>query len=91
MHGGTPAGILHSIKFRMRAYVVESIELIFTKPSLDLISNAVPRTCEDSHCQSERNLPDLLPFRHRLMVVTNLKSKERFALVYCLYLNLSNL
>lgn len=88
--GGTPAEILHAIQLRMCVCVAESLEKFFTKSCLDMISNAVVGMHNDSHRQSERDIPGLGPFRHGLMSIASLKAKERFARVCCLYLALNN-
>ena len=90
IYGGTPAEILHAIQLRMCVCVAESLEKFFTKSCLDMISNAVVGMCDDSHRQSERDLPGLGPFRHGLMSLASMKTTERFARVHCLSLALNN-
>jgi hypothetical protein len=90
IHGATPAEILHSIQLGLCEYIAESLLMIFTPSSIDIISNTVVGIFENSHCQSERDLPNLNSFRQGLMAVKSLKAKERFARVYCIYLALSN-
>ena len=88
--GATPAEILHAIQLGMCEYVAESLDVLFTNASLDIISYTVVGIYHNSHRQSERNLPGLGPFRQGLMSVKSLKAKERFARVYCIYLALQN-
>ena len=64
---------------------------IFTVSSLDLISHVAVVTYEDSRRQSERDLPDLGPFRNELMSGKSLKAKEIYSRIYCVFLALSNL
>ena len=90
IHGATPAEILHSIQLGLCEYIAESLIMIFTPSSIDIISNTVVGIFENSHRQSERDLPNLNSFRQGLMSVKSLKAKERFARVYCLFLALSN-
>ena len=45
---------------------------------------------QDLRRTSERDLPDLGPFRHGLMYVKSPTTKEKFARSYCLFLALSN-
>ena len=90
IYGGTPAEILHALQLGMCVYVAESLEKLFTKSSLDLISNTVIGIVEQAHRQSDRDIPDIRPFRQGLMSVASLKAKERFARVYCLYLAFQN-
>ena len=88
--GATPAEILHAIQLGMCEYVAESLDVLFTDASLDIISYTVVGIYHNSHRQSERNLPGIGPFRQGLMSIKSLKAKERFARVYCIYLALQN-
>ena len=90
IHGATPSEILHSIQLGLCEYVADSLNYTFTQSALDIISNTVVGIFQDSYRQSERDLPDLGPFRNGLMSVASLKAKERFARVYCVFLALSN-
>ena len=90
IYGATPAEVLHAVLLGLCDYIADGMELTFTPGSMDLISNVVVGIYEDSRRQSERDLPDLGPFRHGLMSVKSLKAKERFSRVYCLFLALSN-
>jgi hypothetical protein len=55
------------------------MELTFTQSGLDQISHFVVGIYNDSRRQSERDIPDLGPFKHGLMSVKTLKAKERFS------------
>ena len=55
-----------------------------------LISNTAIKIYEISRRQSERDLPDMGPFRKGLFSVKSLKAKERFARLYCIFLALCN-
>ena len=90
IYGATPAEILHSILLGLCEYIAESMELIFTDASMYLISQTVVGIYENSRRQSERDLPDMGPFKKGLFSVKSLKAKERFARLYCLFLALSN-
>ena len=90
IYGATPAEVLHAVLLGLCDYIAEGMELTFTPGSMDLISHVVVGIYEDSRRQSERDLPDLGPFRHGLMSVKSLKAKERFSRVYCLFLAMSN-
>ena len=90
IYGATPAEILHAVLLGLCEYIAEGMEMIFTQSALDLISHVIVGIYEDSRRQSERDLPDIGPFRNGLMSVKSLKAKERFARVYCLFLALSN-
>ena len=71
-------------------YIAEDMKLTFTLGSMDIISHVVVGIYEDSRRQSERDVPDLGPFRHGLMSAKSLKANERFSRVYCLFLAMSN-
>ena len=90
IYGATPAEILHSILLGLCEYIAESMELIFTDSSMYLISKTVVGIYENSRRQSERDLPDMGPFKKGLFSVKSLKAKERFARLFCLFLALSN-
>ena len=90
IYGATPAEILHAVLLGLCEYIAEGMEMIFTLSALDSISLFIVGIYEDSKRQSERDLPDIGPFRNGLMSVKSLKAKERFARVYCLFLALSN-
>ena len=90
IYGATPAEILHAVLLGLCEYIAEGMDMIFTQSALDSISYFIVGIFEDSKRQSERDLPDIGPFRNGLMSVKSLKAKERFARVYCLFLALSN-
>ena len=87
---GTPVKILHAVLLGFCDFIAESIDLIFRKNGLDALSYIVSGICDDTRRQSERDLSDLGPFKHGLMSVKYLKTKDRFGRVYCLCLSLSN-
>ena len=66
------------------------MEMMFTTSAMDLMSDITMGIYEHSRRQSERDIPDLGPFRHRLMSVKELKAKERCPRIYCVFLSLSN-
>ena len=70
-------------------YIDEEMELTFTASATNLVSHVVVSIYTDPRRQSERDMPDLGPFRHGLMSVKSLKVKERFSKVYYLFLALS--
>ena len=88
--GACPAEILHAVELGLCEYIAESLDLFFTQASLDIISSAVACIVKNSRRQSERDVPDLNPFREGLTSVASLKARERFARVYALYLALRN-
>ena len=45
-------------------YIAEGMDLLFTKSAIDLVSSVVIDIYNDSRRQSERDLPDLGPFRN---------------------------
>ena len=90
VYGATPAEILHAVLLGLCEYIADAMELIFTDGSFDLISQTVVGIYNESRRQSERDLPDLGPFRQGIMSIANLKAKERFARVYCVFLALCN-
>ena len=57
---------------------------------MHLISNTTIKIYEKSRRQSERDLPDMGPFKKGLFSVKSLKAKERFARLYCIFLALCN-
>lgn len=88
--GATPVEILHAVQLGLCEYIAEALDTIFTSSALEIISKTLVGIIAESKRQSERNLPNLGPFRMGLMSVKSLKAKERFARVYCVYLCLSN-
>ena len=90
IYGATPAEILHAVLLGLCQYITDSMELIFTESSMYLISNTAIKIYEISRRQSERDLPDMGPFRKGLFSVKSLKAKERFARLYCIFLALCN-
>ena len=66
------------------------MEMMFTTSAMDLISGVTVDIYEDSHRQIERDLPDLESFRYGLMSIKQLKAKETFSRIYCVFLSLSN-
>ena len=90
IYGATPAEILHAVLLGLCEYISEAIDLIFTQTCMEMISQVVVGIYRDSKRQSERDLPDIGPFRSGLNSVKSLKAKERFARIYCLFLALSN-
>ena len=48
------------------------------------------RSYKDSRQQSERDVPDLDPFRNSLISIKSLKAKERFSRILCTYVALYN-
>ena len=90
VYGATPAELLHAVLLGLCEYIAEGMELLFTQGSLDLISAVVIGIHNDSRRQSERDMPDIGPFRNGLMSVKSLKAKERFTRIYCVYLAFLN-
>ena len=90
IYGGTPAEILHAVLLGLCDYILESIELMFTQTSMDMISHVVAGIYKDSRHQSERGLPDMSPFRNGLNAVAKLKAKEQYARIYVIFLAVSN-
>ena len=90
IYGATPAEILHAVLLGLCEYISEAIDLIFTQTCIEMISQVVVGIYRDSKRQSERDLPDIGPFKTGLNSVKSLKAKERFARIYCLFLALSN-
>ena len=90
IYGATPAEILHAVLLGLCQYITDSMELIFTESSMYLISNTAIKIYEISRRQSERDLPDMGPFKKGLFSVKSLKAKERFARLYCIFLALCN-
>ena len=85
IYGATPAEILHAVLLGLCEYIAEGMEMIFTLSALDSISLFIVGIYEDSKRQSESDLPAIGPFCNGLMSVKSLKTKERFARVYCLF------
>ena len=56
---------------------------------MDMISHVVAGIYKDSRHQSERDLPDMSPFRNGLNAVAKLKAKERYARIYIAFLTFS--
>ena len=90
IYGATPAELLHAVLLGLCEYISEGMDMLFTKSAIDLVSSVVVGIYNDSRRQSERDLPDLGPFRNGLMSVKALKAKERFVRIYCIYLALHN-
>ena len=90
IYGATPAELLHAVLLGLCEYIAEGMDLLFTKSATDLVSSVVIGIYNDCRRQSERDLPDLGPFRNGIMSVKALKAKERFARIYCIYLALHN-
>ena len=90
VYGGTPPEILHLFLLGLCDYIAEGMHFLFTKSAIDTISQVVVGIYADSNRQSERDLPDMGPFRNGLIDVKVLKAKERFSRIYCLFLALGN-
>ena len=90
IYGATPAEILHAVLLGLCEYISEAIDLIFTPTCIEMISEVVIGIYKDSKRQSERDLPDIGPFKTGLNSVKCLKAKERFTRIYCVFLALSN-
>ena len=90
IYGATPAELLHAVLLGLCEYIVEGMDLLFTKSAIDLVSSVVIGIYNNSNRQSERDLSDLELFINGLMSVKALKAKERFARIYCIYLALQN-
>ena len=88
--GATPAEILHAVQLGLCEYIAEALDNCFTASALDTISRTLVGIISEGRRQSERDMPNLGPFRLGLMSVKSLKAKERFARVFCVYLALSN-
>lgn len=90
IYGGTPAEILHAIELGLCEYCADAMDFFFTKGVMETITTVVSGIVCSSSRQSERDLPNLNPFRQGLMSVKSLKARERFSRVYCAFLALSN-
>ena len=90
VYGGTPPEILHAFLLGLCDYIAEGMHFLFTKLTIDTISQVVAGIYTDSNRQSERDLPDMGPFRNGLIDVKVLKAKERFSRIFCLFLALGN-
>ena len=90
IYGGTPAEMLHAVLLGLCEYISEGIDLIFTPMCIEMISQVIVGIYRDSKRQSERDLPNIGPFKNGLNSIKSLKAKERFARIYCLFLALSN-
>ena len=88
--GATPAEILHALQLGLCEYIAEAMDNIFTATAMDVISRTLVGIISEGRRQSERDMPNLGPFKLGLMSVKSLKAKERFARVFCVYLALSN-
>ena len=88
--GATPAEILHALQLGLCEYIAEALDNIFTASAMDVISRTLVGIISEGKRQSERDMPNLGPFKLGLMSVKSLKAKERFARVFCVYLALSN-
>ena len=86
----TPAELLHAVELGLCEYISESLDMFFTRSSMAIISEAVAIIVKKSKRQSQRDLPDLNPFRMGLRSVKALKAKERFARCYATWLALMN-
>ena len=86
----TPAELLHAVELGLCEYISESLDLFFTRSSMVIISKAVSTIVGNSRRQSQRDLPNLSPFRNGLKSVKALKAKERFARCYAIWLALMN-
>lgn len=87
--GATPAEILHALQLGLCEYIAEAMDNIFTATAMDVISRTLVGIISEGRRQSERDMPNLGPFKLGLMSVKSLKAKERFARVFCVYLALS--
>ena len=82
VYGGTPPEILHAFLLGLCDYIAEGMHFLFTKSAIDTISQVVVGIYADSNRQSERDLPDMGPFRNGLIDVKVLKAKERFFRIF---------
>ena len=71
------AETLHVVSLGINDYIAESVELIFTPPTLYLIYHVVIGVYQDSRIKCERDLPDSSHFCHGIMSMKLLKAKER--------------
>ena len=90
IYGATPAELLHAVLLGLCEYIAEGMDMLFTKASIDMISNVIVGIYNDARRQSERDLPDIGPFRNGLVSVKALRAKERFARLYCVFLAMHN-
>ena len=74
----TPAELLHAVLLGLCEYIAEGMDMLFTKTSMDMFSSVIVGIYNDARRQSERDLPDIGPFRNGLVSIKALKAKERF-------------
>lgn len=79
IYGATPAELLHAVLLGLCKYIAEGMDMLFTKASMDMISNVIVGIYNDARRQSERDLPYIGPFRNGLVKIKALKAKERFS------------
>ena len=90
IYGGTPAEILHAVELGLCEYIADSLTYYFSPKVIEIISTTIAGIVKISKRQSERDLPELGPFKQGLISVKLLKASERFARVYALHLALMN-
>ena len=90
IYGATPAELLHAVLLGLCEYIAEGMDMLFTKTSMDMFSSVIVGIYNDARRQSERDLPDIGPFRNGLVSIKALKAKERFTRIYCVFLAMHN-
>ena len=88
IHGNSPPEILHN--YQLGKCNDLGRELSFSDKANECISEMFKRLYPFAKCQSERNLPNLRPFRNGLSSVKSLKATERFDRIFAMYLSLMN-
>ena len=86
----TPPEALHAILLGLCIRVVESLISELPKRAQIELDNLVARLAMKFHRQSDREMPDLKPFKSGLSNTSRLTAKQKYARVFIIYLALKD-
>ena len=86
----TPPEALHAIMLGLCIRVVESLISELPKRAQIELDNLVARLAMKFHRQSDREMPDLKPFKSGLSNTSRLTAKQKYARVFIIYLALKD-
>ena len=86
----TPPEALHAILLGLCIRLVESLISELPKRAQEELDNLVARIAMQFHRQSDREMPDLKPFKSGLSNTSRLTAKQKYARVFIIYLALKD-
>ena len=85
----TPPEALHAIQLGLCIRLVESLISELPKSAQEELDNMVAAISSKFHRQSDREMPDLKPFKSGLSNTSRLTAKQKYARVFVIYLALN--